>query len=352
VEFLVPLSKALEVTLAARHDRYSDFGKTTNPKVGVRFQPNPQWLLRGSYGTAFKAPTLFQLYESQAAGGFQDLTDTVRCAAFGGEDVAPEGECDVKLTETRSGGVIPLGLTLKPEESKNLTLGMVFEPSADANFSIDYWRIEKTNAITQPLAQQLIDQQSSAVVRNPTVNGIPGTIIRVTQTYFNAFKQDVEGIDLEGTLRWRTAGGDRFTASLGATYLMRFDEVRDGAELNLLGNFDGAGANPRWKGLATLRWDSGPWSIYAAGKYLHGYRFAPGIRAAGATEDQPRVREHFTMDANLTYTGIKNLKLGLGVRNMLGEDAPLMAFFASGTDTSQYDARGRSWYMTASYAFK
>jgi iron complex outermembrane recepter protein len=353
VEFLLPLTKQVELTLAGRYDKYSDFGNTTNPKVGLRFQPSPQLLLRGSYGTAFKAPTLFQLYEAQAAGGFQDLTDTVRCAAFGGQDEAPEGECDVKLTETRSGGVKSLGLELKPEESKNLTLGLVFEPSADTNVSVDYWRIKKTNAITQPAAQQLIDQQSPAVIRNPTVNGIPGTIVRVTQTYFNAFEQDIEGIDIEATRRWRSEGGDKFTAGVNFTYLTKFDETRDDTgKLNLLGNYDGAGANPRIKGTATFRWDSGNWSWYTVANYIHDYRFTPGLVAAGATQDQPRVPANFTLDANVTYSGIKNMNLRVGVRNALGEDAPLLAFFPSGTDTSQYDSRGRFWYMQASYAFK
>jgi len=353
VEFALPLSKALEVTLAARQDRYSDFGSSSNPKVGVRFQPTSNLLLRGSYGTAFKAPTLFQLFESQAAGGYVDLNDTLRCAALGGEANAPAGECDVKLTEVRSGGAKTLGLELKPEESKNLTLGLVFEPSAETNLSIDYWRIKKTNAITQPTAQTLIDQGASAVIRNPTVGGIPGTIIRVTQTYFNAFKQDIAGFDVEASRRWKSESGEAFTLGVNLTYLTKFDETRDDTGLqSLLGNYNGAGANPRLKGVATFRWDSGNWSHTVYGNYINGYDFAPGIRAAGATQDQPRVDANYTFDAQTTYTGVKNLKLRVGVRNLLNENAPYLAFFPAGTDTSQYDSRGRFWYVSASYAFK
>lgn len=47
------------LTLAAsvRHDRFSDFGSTTNPKFGVNFKPN-DWLgFRANYSTSFNAPS-------------------------------------------------------------------------------------------------------------------------------------------------------------------------------------------------------------------------------------------------------------------------------------------------------
>ncbi len=352
IEFSLPFMKELELSLAARHDKYSDFGKTTNPKVSVRFQPNGTWLLRSSYGTAFKAPTLFQLYESQAAGGYQDLQDTLRCAAFG--DTPPEGECDLKLTEVRSGGARTLGLTLKPEKSKNFTMGLVFEPIAGTNLTLDYWHIKKTDAITQPAAPSLIASGSPAVLRNPTVNGIPGTIIRVTQTYFNAFSQDVAGLDMDLSRRWSAMDGDQFTASLGMTYLTKFMETRDPAAgpQNLLGNYNGSGANPRIKAIGNFRWDSGNWSYIATGNYLHGYEFSPGAAATAAQTDQPTVTAFFTMDGQVAYSGIKNLELRFGIRNLLGENAPYLAFFSNGTDTGQYDSRGRFYYASVNYKFR
>ena len=349
IEFSLPFSKEIEVSLAARQDRYSDFGKTTNPKVSLRFQPDSAVLLRTSYGTAFKAPTLFQLYESQSAGGYQDLQDTIRCAAIGGEN-----ECDLKLTEVRSGGARTLGLTLKPEKSKNFTFGLVFEPSANTSVSVDYWHIKKTDAITQPTAATLIANGSAAVIRNPTVNGIPGSIIRVTQTYFNAFSQDVAGIDIDITRRWSAMDGDRFTAALGMTYLTKFMETRDptAGPQNLLGNYNGSGANPRIKSIGNFRWDSGNWSHTVTANYLHGYEFSPGAAATAAQTDQPRADAFFTMDGQVAYSGIKNLELRLGIRNLLGENAPYLAFFPNGTDTGQYDSRGRFYYAAVNYKFR
>ena len=56
-ELSIPIIKTLDLTLAARYDKYSDFGDTRNPKVGLRWQPTTQLLFRGSYNTGFRAPT-------------------------------------------------------------------------------------------------------------------------------------------------------------------------------------------------------------------------------------------------------------------------------------------------------
>ena len=52
------LLRKLDLSAAIRHDRYSDFGSTTNPKFGLTWRPFEDLQLRGSYGTSFRAPTL------------------------------------------------------------------------------------------------------------------------------------------------------------------------------------------------------------------------------------------------------------------------------------------------------
>ncbi|MDP1125277.1 TonB-dependent receptor, partial [Klebsiella pneumoniae] len=39
-ELNVPVTKELEAQLALRYDNYSGVGSTTNPKLGIRWQPN------------------------------------------------------------------------------------------------------------------------------------------------------------------------------------------------------------------------------------------------------------------------------------------------------------------------
>ena len=64
-ELNVPIFSQLDVTAALRHDRYNDFGSTTNPKASFRYQPIRELLFRGSYSTGFRAPALFELRSPQ-----------------------------------------------------------------------------------------------------------------------------------------------------------------------------------------------------------------------------------------------------------------------------------------------
>ena len=73
--------KTLEANVAVRYDHYSDFGSTTNPKVSLRWQPMRQLLVRGSWGTGFLAPTLYQLWNPRDAGPVAGGPVAIRCAA-------------------------------------------------------------------------------------------------------------------------------------------------------------------------------------------------------------------------------------------------------------------------------
>ena len=79
-EVLVPITKQLEATVAARRDDYTGFGSTTNPKISLRFTPVEQFLVRGSYNTGFRVPTFNQLFngvtESPYSG--KDLVDPAK----------------------------------------------------------------------------------------------------------------------------------------------------------------------------------------------------------------------------------------------------------------------------------
>ncbi|MDA1277082.1 MAG: TonB-dependent receptor, partial [Verrucomicrobia bacterium] len=54
------------VTLSAsvRHDEYDNFGGTTNPRLGLIYNPHRTTALKALYGTAFRAPSAYELYYS------------------------------------------------------------------------------------------------------------------------------------------------------------------------------------------------------------------------------------------------------------------------------------------------
>jgi iron complex outermembrane receptor protein len=81
VEANVPIVKNVEAQVAARYDHYGDFGATTNPKIALRWQPLRTLLLRTSWGTGFRAPTLYDLFTPLSRGGTAsaDQLDPLRC---------------------------------------------------------------------------------------------------------------------------------------------------------------------------------------------------------------------------------------------------------------------------------
>jgi iron complex outermembrane recepter protein len=82
-ELLLPFTKMLEMQLAARYDQYSDAGSTFNPKIGLRFQPMKELVVRTSYNTGFRAPTLDELYvpNTTTFAAFPVATAVSKCNA-------------------------------------------------------------------------------------------------------------------------------------------------------------------------------------------------------------------------------------------------------------------------------
>jgi iron complex outermembrane receptor protein len=58
----IPMVETLELSAAVRRDHYSDFGPTTNPRIGLHWAPWADLSVRASYGTSFQAPTAGEEY--------------------------------------------------------------------------------------------------------------------------------------------------------------------------------------------------------------------------------------------------------------------------------------------------
>lgn len=127
-----------DVTAAVRYDDYSDFGGTTNPKFGALWEIVPGLIVRGTYGTSFRAPILTDL-------------DTSRSVVVGGSlpgDVG-DGTQGVGLLSLWAAGGNP---SLEAEEATTYSFGVewlssdTYGPSARAN----YYDIDYTNRIAGP----------------------------------------------------------------------------------------------------------------------------------------------------------------------------------------------------------
>ena len=145
---------------ALRAEDYSDFGSTLNGKLAVRFQPTPQWLLRGGLSTGFRAPSLTQT-------GFTS-TSTV----LDGSALLQYGHYGVSHPVARALGA----QDLKPEKSQHLTFGTVWQPSPQLTASMDGFvteiddRIMPTSYIAKSSLAQL-SPQAQAILQQYGVEG-------------------------------------------------------------------------------------------------------------------------------------------------------------------------------------
>lgn len=230
-EFVAPVTAALEIQLAARHDSYSDFGSTTNPKAGFRYLVSPEFLLRGGAGTGFKAPTMARLY-----GGSETLWETVRY----------EGE-DYRVPVTR----IP-SKDLKEETSQSWTVGFVTEPVSGFSLGADYWYIRIKDVIKELSGSDIIDRTD-----NPDLAGVTtefdadGGLAGIGNVpYLNLGEKEDAGVDVTANARFRQ-GATRWTLSsaYSAKFYSREIAVPRAPQEDTLGEK----GKPRWRAVNSAR---------------------------------------------------------------------------------------------------
>ena len=360
-----PIVKGLEVQAALRYDRYSNTSGSSrdgefvspnasavSPKIGLRWQLSKDMLLRASAGKGFRAPALDNLYapssQTNVAGNFTDpFYESIKgCAANPSTDF-----CNTQLSALNESNP-----RLKPEKSKQFSLGMVLEPINDFTFSIDYFDIRITDGITALTGDDiLIDwfakqtgptTSSSPYADRLIVDPTTGYLSYVRASTENVGKADVAGFDLTARYRIRTEFGS-LTPGWEGTYLTKSttSNVVTNEVINQLGKYVNKGPVVRFKQAVTLDWEQGPWKAGAIYRWQSGYEDYDTVRKVGAYE---------LLDIQGQYSVVKNLTVTAGVRNLLNREPPTTVqqdYFQVGFDPTYADTKGRTLYLKASYKF-
>jgi len=350
-EMVAPFTKQWELQLAVRQDRYDGVYDvrlnrttqkltTTNPKVGISFRPDNKTLLRGSYGTGFRAPSISELFRPLRAG----IT-----ASFVRDPVSGDvGQLNVDRFSNPN---------LKPEKSKQFSLGVVYEPSRSWSGSVDYWSIRKTDIISE-IGEETIFS-NPVYYNDPTVvrRFSDGFVDVITVRKENRGKLNTSGLDV--ALRWR---GDntpygRFGAGLIGTVVTEYKFATDPRSplVDGLGRFRDDKAVQRWRHKLNFDWDRGPIGVTLSNSYLSSYRDqnVPGL--AAPEWNNRDVDAYSLWDLSGSYRFSKNLRLRGGVINLLDTNPPFTnqaRYFQTTWDSSYGDPRGRSYYASLTYSFK
>jgi iron complex outermembrane receptor protein len=343
IEFSVPIVKTVEMQLAGRTDRYSDYGRSTTPKLGLRWAADPSLLVRATYAKGFRAPSIPESGESSAFF-FQSLEDSTRCAINA-----------VYCGATSLPGSFSANPDLKPEKSDSWTGGFVWEPVRGTSIGIDYYYVKQKDLISSRDFQFILDNESrysQFVTRGPATSddiarGAPGPIVIVAVPYENLSSLKTSGIDVDARVRWAAGEFGRMSAGFMGSYLISYKQPPAPEEPleELAGTYD----VPRIKAVLNFGHDMGPFSTNIAFNYTHHFKQSTSASATAAEN----ISSLTTMDAQVAYSGIKNLKLFIGGRN-LGDRQPPVAIAEISTVYlfEQHSLRGRYWYAGLNYNFR
>ncbi len=258
VEAGIPIVDSLNLDLAYRYDHYSDYGHSTTPQATIKWNPVRQLAFRGSYSEAFRAP---------------GPTESGNSSSLGFTNIA----------------IITIGdPSVKPETAKSYGAGIVFEPLQGTNLSIDYFRIDRENEITQA-------DQATIVAGLPTTGAplsrIPGAqpnsflyyddqgqLATISGPYANLAETSTDGVDFD--LRQRVELSDFGTLEFRLlwTYLLSFERtLADGTSYEYTGTqgpyaLSAAGGTPRNRGWLEGTWSRDQLSLTARLNYVSGMR--------------------------------------------------------------------------------
>src|SRR5204863_1148117 len=95
---------------------------------------------------------------------------------------------------------------------------------------------------------------------------------------------------------------------------------------------------PRWKHIANIGYERGPWSATLYQRFTKGYKdeVPAGTVPPGFNPD---IDDYITYDTFVTYTGVKQLTLTFGIKNLLNEDPPFTAHNVDFTPGAGWDPR-------------
>ncbi|MEZ4920087.1 MAG: TonB-dependent receptor [Saprospiraceae bacterium] len=296
---------------AVRTERYSDFGNTTNWKANARYKfLDDKVVVRGSYSTGFRAPSLHQIYLSN----IQTL--------ISGGSVSEQGTFNNESSVLRQLGVN----RLKQEEAVNFTAGLALRPVTGLYLSIDYYNIEVNNRIVY--SSSISSSDTSSVVYDI----LAANNITSLKFFINAVDTRTSGIDLVANYQW-AAGNGKAGINLAANFnqneingAVSTPEVLATAGIDIFDRKEQSRiltARPNDKIILGLSYETEKFRIN-----LNNTRFGEvtwqhvdnGLNASLGLNDEDfdqTFSAKIVTDLNLSYQITRNVRFGIAANNLL-----------------------------------
>lgn len=349
-ELLIPLFGAnnaiggiqkLDIDIAGRYDSYSDVGDTWNPKIGVNYSPVDGLMLRGSYGTSFRAPNLGSLVSSNPSLTVQNFPDPLSATGFTQGYAWTEGN-----------------LNLQPETATTWSLGADLTPRALPGFSLtlSYFNVKYEGQISSLLGDLSVLQRAalfgSFITRNPSaefvqsltsrlpIRGValanPGVIVDARPANLGITQTD--GIDFSARYRFETNRAGTFQIGANGIYYFTYKVAQLPAApvLERLG-FINYPVEYRVRG--NLGWSKDGFAVSTFANYVPSYK-------NDTINPVQKIKSWTTVDLDLSYTisntnfpGLDTATFNLNATNLFDRDPPYAALAPSGNQSGGFDVQ-------------
>jgi outer membrane receptor protein involved in Fe transport len=401
----LPGVQSLNLTIGDRYSKIGSFGSTNNFKFALEWKPIDDLLLRGTMEDVFRAPTLGELY---ASGSDAPEIHADPCNGYTGapagsplalacKNVPTDGTFvnQYTLPGASQGAAIVqgsrvAGFDVKPEHGKSYDFGLVYSPSYVPGLSttIDFWRVNLNNTITQVGLQSLLNLCANGstvycqyIQRDSSTGVNAGQLLQSTvEPVGNIGSLNTAGIDWAANYKLPQFSFGQINIGVNATYLKYYDQSTAPAAEggityknagHLLANGSSAAAAcpdavgvclfPRWRGQGFVDWQAGGWSAQWRMRYIG--RFQNGGPAGSAQDSSPNGVSGTILKYGATvYNDVSigynlapiNTRLDFGVNNVFDKQPPMLYANNSlnaNTDPSDFDLMGRYWWARVTVKF-
>jgi iron complex outermembrane receptor protein len=391
------LSAAARLTnnYAERHDGVHDSDKGNwTYKLGFNWQTTNWLRFRGTYGTSYRAPALFEQFLADQTGfqgqaaidpciRWQERVDQgslspvigERCEALGiPGDYTAAGSSSAVVAQGGGIGV------LEPETSKAKTLSVIFTPDRGLwdgmkfSVAVDYFDIDVSGEITTLGAANILFScfDSDNYPNDPTCGlferDLDSTssrylqIISVRDPFININRQRNRGVDLTARLSQDLGSMGTFGALAQMTWQIEDLFILFQGEKE---EFEGEIGEPKWVGDFRFNWDKGPWGVFyglnviggvSSEEVLRNQRgdvcFRSAIRGGDICPIY-KFKPQFYHTASVTREIGERFSMTLGVNNIFdtkpprtsGSFGPVSTIGQTSIFATQYDLIGRRAFI-------
>jgi iron complex outermembrane receptor protein len=351
-EIQAPVFDMLDINLSGRYDHYSTGQSNFSPKAGARFKPFRQLTIRGTWSRGFRIPSFAEANALPTTGYVTQSIANVPAsfrAQYGAacaNDATASTACPAYLTAYSIGSTTLASPNLQPEKSRSFTAGVQFTPIPNFTFTVDYFNIKKTGAITSPsnaaaiaayYAGQPIPDGFNVIADAPDVN-LPNGRPRIGFVESQLINSDTifsEGLDFGltgrvdfGGFQWRTAANASLLLELSTT----FPDGTKETYVDTLGNFNLTAGNGtfKWRGNWSNTFSFDRVDVTGTVNYVSGYDLSAEDQGGDYRDCSLapeyvdcRVKSYITADMNVSFNVNDKVTFYVNALNIFDRLPPL-----------------------------